>query len=393
MDAVGKWILALMFASPFTPACSRHDSTYREVPAFEEPPAAPRGLTSPGAEPDDTPEVTPPQPSTPRPHEGCELPVPDHLTIETPIWGVSPVHFYIPHPTWALAVAHASLLFADLSASGLSLPLSPSFVLATALKESFMGCDATTGPDPLHPENSYLRSLAADWDGCFQMEDGTAWLEVTRMFPQFEGVTHAQIISSQDQETLGRANFETGALALAHYNTFAYAMLPGLGVADPDAWFQGAKDPLALEKVVALLYNRGAWASEVEDALAACQDKPIEDCVTPNTPGGDYIRAVSAYTAELEAATTKNLCYNATITTATIATYLERIAPMYPKEDWPTLKKAAEAAFLRASGGRTEAPFQQVARPVLEGLVAGMQNKLRCPDQAMNDWYSRRCPP
>ena len=390
MDSLTKLMMLLIFASPFHTACSRHDSTYLVDPETEEGLAAPANLGGRGTSPDDTAPFV--LPRGPRTAGSCDLPVPDHLTIQTPIWGLSPVHFYIPHPTWALAVAHAALLFSDLTESGLALRLSPSFVLATALKESFLGCDETTAADPRHPESAYLRSLAADHDGCFQMEDGTAWLELTRMFPRFAGISHAAVISAEGQASRGHANFETGALALAYYDTFAYAMLPGLGLSDPDAWFTQAKDPQALPKVVALLYNRGAWASEVQTAVRACQDRPIEECVPTNTPGSDYIRAVSAYTAELEAAVASDHCYDETLSTEVIATYLERIAPMFPGEDWPALHKASQAAFLEASGGKREAPFQQVARPVLQGLVSGMQAKLRCPDQARQEWYGRRCP-
>lgn len=320
----------------------------------------------------------------------CDVPVPDHVTIPHKIWDVAPVHFYVPHARWALATAHASSRLLQLQADGLDLRLSPAFLFGIALKQSFLGCDETTAADPVHPQHAYQRLVATDQDGCFGITSVT-WDEMCRMYPaQLDcGVlTHGAAISA----TTGRSNFEPGAHVFTLAATFGYAMISKHGVSDPDAWLAGAQDPYAREKLVALIYNQSAWSSAIADVLSGCQAQLLESCLS-SASVADYVKSVAAYTETLETEVKdKQSCYNAYISTADVDAYLERIEAIFPQEDWPTLRTEALKTFVKASGGATSAPFQQVARPLLDLLESKMTTRLRCPAAPLATFYQHTCP-
>jgi hypothetical protein len=324
----------------------------------------------------------------------CDVPIPDHVEIPHKIWGVAPVHFYVPHARWALATAHASSRLLQLQADGLDLHLSPSFLFAIALKESFLGCDETTTADPVHPQHAYPRLVATDPNGCFGITTVT-WDEMCRMYPaqlDCSVLTHGAVISASDQTTTGRSNFEPGAHLFTLAATFGYAMITKHGISDPDAWLAAAQDPHAREKIVALIYNQSAWSSAIGDILSGCQDKPLESCLSPGSAVEDYVKSVAAYTEILEAGVEQQSCYNAYITTADVASYLDRIEAIFPDEDWPALRTEALKTFVKASGGATSAPFQQVARPLLDLLDSKINTRLRCPAGPLDTWYQHTCP-
>jgi hypothetical protein len=324
------------------------------------------------------------------------VPVPDHVDLSSPVWGQSGVHFYVPQASWALAVAQASYQLEHLATESLDLRLSPSFWLAVALKESFLGCDDSTMPDSLHPLYVWVRQPSTDANGCFQIAESTAWLEMCKLYPaQFDCsvVSHADVISASNQSVLGRSNFESGAIVVAYYAVFAYAMLAYHGVDDPDSWFAAAADPLAPEKVMALIYNRGAWSSQIATVLQDCQHQDIESCLVPSSVEYDYVENVGSLTAELLDAVAAESCYNPNVNASEITTYLDRLAPLFPRENWSLLHAQAQEAFRQASGGQQQAPFQQIARPVLDVLHTGMQARLACPNDQLQSEYQQTCPP
>ncbi len=365
-----RWLLVLGIAS-----CSREFSLVAvdvdEVPLVEmevPPDALPPGIAEPPA---------------PRASAACPVPVPDHVDLETVVWGEEDVHFYVPDPSWALAVALASRELSRLD----DVEVSPSFVLATALKESFLGCDLQVAPDA-HHDAHYRVSHASFHDGCFQIESTTAFTELCRMFPDAvdcAGATHGDVIASTRQEELGRTNFESSALALAYYDAFAWGMLT-VHDDDPTGFVDAAADPLAQEKLLALSYNRGAWSSTLARALADCVDRPLEDCVT-DVPH-DYLVAVGGYTTELEAAVASGSCYDEPLTRADVARFVDAIAVLDPRADWASVHEAALDAFTVPDGSR----FQVVADAVLEAIVATLPHHVHCPDGEMRDWYGQPCP-
>ncbi len=328
----------------------------------------------------------------------CDTPVPDHVDLTQAIWGESGVHFYVPSATWALAATQASHQLEHLAAQSLDLRLSPSFWFAIGLLESFLGCDETVPPDPLHPQHAWDPQPASYADGCFQIDATTAWTEMCNLYPyptQLDCalVTHADVISSTHQNTLGRSNVESSAVVVAYYAVFAYALLTTHGVGDPDAWFAAATDPLAREKVIALAYQQGAWFTELATVLQNCQAQAIESCLATGSAARTYVESVGSLIADLHAAVGQGRCYNPEVRQSDVTEYLDRLAPLFPHEDWHALRAQAHDAFARASGGREPAPFQQVASPVLDVLHDGLQARVACPDARLQALYSLSCPP
>jgi hypothetical protein len=301
----------------------------------------------------------------PEPLDPCAVPVPDHVDLQAPVWGETGVHFYVPEATWALAAAHASRQVEGLAADGLDLRLRPSYFFA-----------------------------AADRDGCFQLESTTAWTELCRLYPgdiDCERTTHDEVISSATQADTGRDNFEASALAAAWYDTFAYAMLTRHGVEDPDAWFAGATDPQAMLKTIAVVYNRGAWSTEVTRVLDHCQGADIEDCLAGEVVL-DYVQAVSSYARDMEAAIDAQSCYDGATTVDDVQAYADALRPLFPDEPWDDIVAGATDAYLDRTGGAEAASFQLVAGAVLDAFEDGMATHLACPGGALQGWYGVACP-
>lgn len=340
-----------------------------------------------------TPPVSTTRPEIPPEPQACGVPVPNHVDLSHVVWSEPGVHFYVPGPNWAFASAFASRELEGLGTE-MDLRLSPSYFLATALKESFAGCSDETVADPLHPEVQFPRTVLSDYDGCLQLESTTAWTEICRMYPNeidCELVGHADVISSLDQGNTGRDNVETGMLAAAYYNTFAYAMIGNHGT-NPDTWMASATDPHAMAKMVALIYNRGAWSGEIDFVLDGCAASNIEDCVSANSIAWDYVDAVGSYIADLEAAVDQEHCYNDDVHLSDVHDFLDALQPMFPGEDWSPIHVAAEEAFLWAALDVDPAPFQTVAPWVLEAIDIELKRDVHCPGAQLQQWYGGDCP-
>jgi hypothetical protein len=323
----------------------------------------------------------------------CDVPVPDHVDITDPVWAEPNVHVYVPDPGWAFAAAFSSREFDTLP---IDLRLSPSYFLATALKESFMGCSDTIATDAQHGDQ-YDRQLVADGFGCLQFEGpGSAWTEICRMYPNdidcAGGVDYYDVVPSTNQGVTGLDNVESSVLTAAYYGVFAYAMIERNHGANPDVWFAAATDPQAVMKTIALIYNRGAWSWEVTQVINGCQFQDIENCITPLSVAADYVDAVASYAADMDAAVAANSCYNETVSVTDVHDWLDAMAPMFPNENWGGIKADAEAAFLLASGGAQTATFQTVADAVLVATDASLMRDLTCPDAQLAYWYGASCP-
>jgi hypothetical protein len=211
------------------------------------------------------------------------------------------------------------------------------------------------------------------------------------MYPETidcNAVQYADVIPSTNQDQTGRDNFASSVFVKTYYDVFTYAMLTLHNMPSPNAWFSGASDPLAMVKVIALLYNEGAWTGDATTVANGCQHDLIENCLGNR----DYVVAVSSYDRELEAAVAAGNCYNDTIAITDVDDYVSKIVPLFTHENAAALTAAGRQAFLAASGGAMSAPFQQVAGAVIQAIDAAMQAKLHCPDASLNTWYMHHCP-
>jgi hypothetical protein len=321
----------------------------------------------------------------------CPVPVPGATIVSGPVWGEYNVHFRVPFASWAFAAAHASRRFSQLAAQGLRYRLSPSYFFANALKESYMGCSDKLPPyDAYHPGQLYQRT-ASYADGCFQMEATTAWVELTRLFPEtIDGAleSHDTVISATHQDTLGRDNFASSVFAASMYDVVSYAFLAEHGVASPDAWFASAADPLATVKLTALAYNEGWHSGDLDAAITGCHGQLIENCLGNK----DYVVAVSSYTRDLESAVAAGDCYDEPISAADVDDYVAKITPLFVHQDAAAMKSAADAAFARVAAGRATVDFQAIAPAILDALDAVITTQLACPDAALSTWYGVHCP-
>ena len=271
--------------------------------------------------------------------------------------------FRVPSGRWALATLHASRRYGDLDDSALD--LSPAWFLASAWERTGFACE-DYGEPWLTEESQWSQT-----EGCLGIPDDTVWIELCRLYPQYFECGAAPRYVSGD-------HVEAGVMALAWYTLAAHALLQRHKL-DPDDWYAAASDPLAVEKLSALMHFAGPWGADVEAVLTSCADKDIETCLT-----GDPLMHVSGVTEKLAVLETAT-CYDDPLTEAEVRQYTEELATIWTSEDW-------EAATEAAVGALTGAGFATDAPAVLDALDATLGARLRCPESELWSWYRLPCP-
>ena len=285
-----------------------------------------------------------------------------------PIWGTT-VDAYIPSnkKTWAISMAHAAHLFRNVVKTD---KIPPNFYFATAAKESFCGCDNTIAATPVTSSYPFSYQAASIGDGCFQIENLSAYSELVQEYPQrFPVGQHANLI--------GNANFETAALGKAYYDIFTVKYWEAHKNWNPIGFFNTATDPNAAIKLMAVAYNRGLWYPELgtvlnSDRNAALVSSNISPYFVGNSYGYDYQNALSNYINILGNNLTTvspallannpatgtplnqfNSFYDPQITWADIDTYIEKIKILYPTVNIATLKTNVQTVFNGINAGNS----------------------------------------
>jgi hypothetical protein len=211
------------------------------------------------------------------------------------------------------------------------------------------------------------------------------------MYPETfdcNAVQYANVIPSTNQDQLGRDNFVSSAFVKAYYDVWSYAMLTIHDMPSPNAWFAGASDPQAMPKVMALLYNSGAFSTDATSVADRCQHDLIENCLGNK----DYVVAVGSYTSQFEAAIAAGNCYDELVAVSDVNSYVSQLVPLFSKENAGALIAAGRQAFLAASGGAPRAPFQQVAGAVIQAIDGAMLSRMHCPDAELTLMHRVHCP-
>ena len=251
--------------------------------------------------------------------------------------------------TWAIATVHASLL---LRARGID--YSPNAVLSIAIKESRLGCEQATFPGP---------------DGCFQIENGSAYVELDRIFPGRFTADHSAVV--------GGAHFESAALASAYYALFSMAMFR-LHSPDPAAFFANHPDPLAQQKVLCAAYNRGLWWMGLAETFANCGQRDVTECFEDNAIAIDHANAIADYSRGLDGAPPLDV----DLDLADLVAYWNSIAALYPDVDSELAIATLTAAFDQARGADPSISFHLHLVPVLRALIAQLPAAATVADAA-----------
>ena len=271
--------------------------------------------------------------------------------------------FRMPHGRWALATLHASRRYGDLDESALS--LSPAWFLASAWERTGFAC-ADYGEPWLTEEPQWSQT-----EGCLGVPDDTVWIELCRLYPQYFECGAAP-------EYVAGDHVEAGVMALAWYTLAAHALLQRHKL-DPDDWYAAAADPLAVEKLSALMHFSGPWSQDVETILTDCAEQDIGACLTGDP--GMHVAGVMEKLTVLETAT----CYDEPLTEAEVRQYTGELATIWTSEDW-------EAATEAAVGALTGAGFATDGPAVLDALDETLGARLRCPESELWSWYRLPCP-
>lgn len=303
-----------------------------------------------------------------------------------PIWGVT-VDAYIPsnRKTWAMAMAHGAHLFRNVIKTD---RVSPNFYFATAAKESFCGCDNGIQAMPSGTQFPFTYQSSSLGDGCFQIEDNSAYNELKLQYPQrFPTGQHANLI--------GSANFETASLSKAYYDIFTVKYWEVHKNWNPIGFFNNAADPNAAVKLMAVAYNRGLWYTELGTVLNTDRSNAISSTnISPyfinNNYGYDYQNALTNYTNILGNTTSSldpslfatnpatgqpynqfNSFYDPQLTWSDIDTYVEKIKVLYPTINFTTLKSNLQTVYNGINGGNSIS-FRYQFGQVLDALMLAL---------------------
>lgn len=271
--------------------------------------------------------------------------------------------------TWAIAVAHASLL---LQSRGI--PYNPNAVLSVAIKESSLKC---------------LEAGFPNNDGCFQIEDTTAYNELIALFPDRFQASHADVING--------AHFESSALSLVYYTLFSMGMFQ-LYHDDPYVFFANHSDPQAAQKVVSGAYNRGLWWEGLREVFSNCTHRDVTECFNengrPHAIAVDHARSIADYTKALNQAP----LFNPELSLQDLKDYWASIKNLYRDVDASTIEALLERDFKTRAGGSGKISFQEDLPTILNNLISAL------PKVSMHDrvtkavcgrgylWRSPPCP-
>ncbi len=285
-----------------------------------------------------------------------------------PIWGVS-VDAYIPNNRleWAISMVHAAHLFRNVTNTA---AIPANFYFATAAKESFCGCDQGINAAPTGSAYPFTFQTASTGDGCFQIENLSAYTEMTNMYPQ-------RFPAGQHPNLIGNANFCTAALGKAYYDIFTVKYWDVHKGWNPIGFFNQATDVNAAIKLMAVAYNRGLWYPSLQTVLkddrpTAITSTTISPYFSNNSYGYDYQNALTTYTRVLEnqantlpASATAinpqtnqpsnffNSFYDPQVTWTDMSNYIDKIMPLYPTINSTTLKATVQATFNGINAGNS----------------------------------------
>ena len=303
-----------------------------------------------------------------------------------PIWGVS-VDAYIPanRKSWAISMAHAAHLFRNVVKTD---KIPANFYFATAAKESFCGCDVGIQASPSGTPFPFTYQSSSLGDGCFQIENNSAYNELVQQYPQrFPVGQHANLI--------GGGNFETAALSKAYYDIFTVKYWEVHKNWNPIGFFNTASDPDAAVKLMAVAYNRGLWYTELGTVLNSSRSSAISaSSISPyfvnNNYGYDYQNALTNYTRILgnnlaglstslfttnpatgQPYNSFNGFYDPQISWTDVNDYIERIKVLYPSVNFTTLKSQVQTVFNSQNGGNPVS-FRYAFGKVLDALIMGL---------------------
>lgn len=282
-----------------------------------------------------------------------------------PVWGVS-ADAYIPSNrlNWAISMIHAAHLFRNVTGTD---KIPANFYFATAAKESFCGCDPNmqTNPGQQFPFSYQAASVG---DGCFQIENNSAYNEMIQMYPQrFPVGGHPWLI--------GGANYETAALSKAYYDIFTVKYWDVHHNWNPIGFFNTAADPNAAIRLMSVAYNRGLWYTQLgvvlsSDRANAIISGNIGPYFNDNSYGYDYQNALSSYclvlnnqASQIDPSLLANnpatgqpynyfgSYYNPNVSWSDFNAYIDSIAPMYPDINIANVKSAVQSVFNGINGG------------------------------------------
>lgn len=283
--------------------------------------------------------------------------------------------------TWAIAIAHGHQLMRNIIRA--EIYPSPIF-LATALKESSLGCD----PD-IEQNSSLEHPIKQIWDtgdGFYQIEgwEASAYGEMSKIYPKrFPLNKHADLI--------GDDHFETATLSKVYYDLMVLLYWKYKKQYRPLELFDNSADSHGILKIVSASYYMGHQGvdsfysyifdtnrenSYQNDYITFFNEEPYgSDSFYQNakTHAEKVSQVVSVFqdSAFKDGIPESNFFtsfYDTTVTISDINLYIDKISPLYPNVNSSELKNGVQIVFNSINSGEP-INFQNDIGKIIDYLI------------------------
>lgn len=286
--------------------------------------------------------------------------------------------------SWALALAHGQQLIRNILRSE-SYPID--IFLATALKESDLGCDH----DIIQEEGTEY-PLGKTWDagdGFYQIEGwgASAYGEMSKLYPKRfpEGeASHGALI--------GNEHFETATIGKVYYDLMVFHYWKYVNGYRPIELMDKSTDRGSLIKMLSAAFYMGHQTSGTfyQDIFLTNRDKAYEEAEFLNFFDEDPYKDDNFYnmardhaelvhqcvkvfqdSAEIVGSPEKNEFYNfydSLISWDDMSGYMEKLKPLYPDVSWDDITIKVKATFDGIKSGQALS-FRTEIAPVIDELI------------------------
>ncbi len=303
--------------------------------------------------------------------------------------------------SWALSIAHGHQLMRNIIKSE-NYPID--IFLATALKESDLGCD-----HDIIQEEGVEFPLGKQWDagdGFYQIEgwSASAYGEMAKLYPKRfpAGLDNHSVL-------IGNEHFETATIGKVYYDLMVFHYWKYVNGYRPLELFDQSTDKGAIVKMLSAAFYMGHQTSGnfYKDVFVSNRNNSyIQNDflelfkVSPYKDDHFYSMAedhaklvyqcVSLFqdSADLVGNPENNFFYDyydSTITWDDFKEYMEKIKPLYPEVEWSDVELSVQDRFNAVKGGNSLS-FRYEIAPVIDELILSLP--VENPVPALKNEYS-----
>lgn len=301
-----------------------------------------------------------PHSETNAPDSGEMSDTPGFTNLDTVCLPASAPGYRLPSARWALAALFASRRLSEVD--GTTLHLSPAWFLTAAWQTDAFACGGYGSP--------WADDATTDPGGCYDLQPGTHWVELQRLFPE-------RFAEEGWPDWVTGDTPERSTLALAHAVYAGHLLLRRIDGTDPDARVATVDDPAGTTRLATFFHAEGPWSATASRALTTCSDD-LRACAQHG-----LLHHLDGQEAKLDTLADAD-CFDTPLTDADLVGFADGLAALWPAVDPADLRAAARSAT-------TGTGFAVDGLAVVRAVEATIDAPLTCPADTLWDHYRYSC--